>query len=184
MWASSNSSLFGHPEAMAKWMRRTLAIFSAPSAPPEPQDAPKTPGLLTAMLTRALMDSHYGKPSVIARACREPRTAAGQPDRSYCQNARQRPGSPPQPLVFEKSRLSRSSSRACVRPRLVCVAAHCSGTRSRVRRHRLPLRAVVCRQRSGGTSRSKRLVRALEHVVALRREQKCDFAADFSCLCR
>ena len=28
------------------------------------------------MLTRALMDSHYGKPNVIARAFREPRTAA------------------------------------------------------------------------------------------------------------
>ena len=26
--------------------------------------------------------------------------------------------------------------------------------------------------------------KALEHVVALRREQRCDFAADFSCLCR
>jgi hypothetical protein len=44
------------------------SIFSAPSALPEPQDAPKTPGLLIAMLTRALTDSHYGKPKVIARA--------------------------------------------------------------------------------------------------------------------
>jgi hypothetical protein len=35
------------------------------------------------MLTRALMDSHYGKPKVIIRAPREPRTAAGKPDRSY-----------------------------------------------------------------------------------------------------
>ena len=34
----------------------------------EPLDAPKTPGLLTAVLTRALMDSHYGRPNVIARA--------------------------------------------------------------------------------------------------------------------
>ena len=46
----------------------TSSIFSAPSALPEPQDAPKTPGLLIAMLTRALTDLHYGKPKVIARA--------------------------------------------------------------------------------------------------------------------
>jgi hypothetical protein len=61
-----------------------MSTFSAPSALPEPQDAPQTPGLLIAMLTRALMDSHYGKPNVIARAFREPLTAAGQADRSYC----------------------------------------------------------------------------------------------------
>jgi len=40
--------------------------------------------LLIAILTRDLMDSHYGKPNVVARAFREPRTAAGQPDRSHC----------------------------------------------------------------------------------------------------
>ena len=54
-------------------VRTRPSTFSAPSAPPEPQDAPKTPGLLIGMLTRALMNSHYGKPNVIARAPREPR---------------------------------------------------------------------------------------------------------------
>jgi hypothetical protein len=58
-------------------------VYLQPSAPLEPPDAPKTPGLLIAMLTRALMDSHYGKPKAITRALREPRPVAGQPDRSH-----------------------------------------------------------------------------------------------------
>jgi Transposase DDE domain group 1 len=32
----------------------------------------------------ALIDSHYGKPSVIRSRVPQPRSAAGQPDRSYC----------------------------------------------------------------------------------------------------
>jgi hypothetical protein len=69
--------------------------FSAPSAPLEPPDAPKTPGLLIATLTRALMDSHYGKPKVITRslAFRESRQVAGRTSH----NARQRSASPPRP---------------------------------------------------------------------------------------
>ena len=57
------------------------------------------------MLTRALMDSHYGKPNVIARAFREPCTAAGQPVAHTTEmpdNGRVRR---PNPLMFEKSRL-------------------------------------------------------------------------------
>ena len=57
------------------------------------------------MLTRALMDSHYGKPNVIARACREPRRQPANPIAHTAEmpdNGRVRR---PDPLVFEKSRL-------------------------------------------------------------------------------
>jgi hypothetical protein len=40
------------------------STFSVPSAPPESRHAAKTPGLLIAVPTRALMDSHYGRPKV------------------------------------------------------------------------------------------------------------------------
>ena len=58
-------------------------------------------------------------------------------------------------------------------------------------RHRLPLRAVVCRQRSSGTSRAKRLVRALSmwspsdvNSDAISRPISSACAGDDSNLCR
>jgi hypothetical protein len=86
----------------------------APSDQPEPQDAPKTPGLLIAMLTRALMDSHYGKPRwtritgsrtlSLARSAnlvRQPANPIAHPAKMP-DNGRVRC---PNPCVFEKSRL-------------------------------------------------------------------------------
>jgi len=61
--------------------------------------------LLTAILTRALMDSHYGKPNVIARAFREPRRAAGHPIAHTAKVPDNGRVCRPNPLVFEKSRL-------------------------------------------------------------------------------
>ena len=105
------------------------STFSAPSALPEPQDAPKTPGLLIAMLTRALMDSHYGKPKVIARAFREPRQIS-QPTRSLHttempDNGRVRR---PDTFAFEKSRLA------------LCAAGHLPAYR---RSSDLPYRRIT-----------------------------------------
>ena len=62
--------------------------FSVPSAPPESHDAANTPGLLIAVLKRALMDSHYGRSKVTARARREPRQIAAQPDARHHRIAR------------------------------------------------------------------------------------------------
>jgi hypothetical protein len=43
----------------------------------------KHEALLIGMPTRALTDSHYGKPKAIIRAFREPRTVASKPDRTH-----------------------------------------------------------------------------------------------------
>jgi flagellar motor protein MotB len=52
------------------------------------------------------MDSHYGKPNVIARAFREPRRAAGHPIAHTAKVPDNGRVCRPNPLVFEKSRLT------------------------------------------------------------------------------
>ncbi len=83
------------------------STFSAPSAQLESQHAAKTPSLLIAVLTRALMDSHYGKAKNYRS--RVPRTSSGQPANliahtdQMTDNSRVRRSAP---VAYEKSRLS------------------------------------------------------------------------------
>jgi hypothetical protein len=61
--------------------------------------------MLTGMLVRAMMDSHYGKPEVITRACREVRTVSSKPDRTITKMPDNRPVRSPYLLALENSRL-------------------------------------------------------------------------------
>ncbi len=65
----------------------------------------QTSGLLTGMLMRAMMDSHYGKPEVITRACREPRTVPVNPIVHTTKMPDNRPVRRPYLVAFENSRL-------------------------------------------------------------------------------